>query len=262
MNTALNNMFSEEHSTQVASSRGLAGTAELTSLAATVCENVLKEVSKNVDSYKDIVAESQKQHSAMDELISIVDLNAINVDFLRKLDETTLENMLKSQQSKRSRNKGKRMTLDNYKSLMNAAVAEALIRKVLGKEKQEGSTRRDSGSVDFSPEELIELQADQERLKKELRNVQSKKSIMKTKVGFSESDEKWLALLKAEQQLKAIRHSGQVMIVDETKDKLAALLADVNINDLKASDAKKLIEEARQLLASNQEVTTNVDDNI
>lgn len=108
-----------------------------------------------------------------------------------------------------------------------------------------------SGSVDFTAEQLEELRENQERLKKELRNVQSKKSIMKSKADFSEDDERWQALLVAEEQLKSIRVSTgrtQVVKVDETKEKLAEVLADVDPSSLKAGDSKALLAQIKELL--------------
>ena len=159
--------------------------------------------------------------------------------------------MLKSQQSKRSRAKSKAMTMDNYKSMMAGAIAENLIRQATGKVKSAGGARRMSGSVDFTAEQLEELRADQEKLKKELRNVQSKKSIMKSKADFSEDDDRWQALLVAEEQLKSIRVSTghtQVVKVDETKEKLAEVLADVDPSSLKAGDSKALLAQIKELL--------------
>ena len=108
-----------------------------------------------------------------------------------------------------------------------------------------------SGSVDFTDEQLEKLKEDQERLKKEIRNVQSKKSIMKSKADFSEEDPRWQALLVAEEQLKSIRVSTgrtQVVKVDETKDALAEKLADIDIEHLKAGESKELLAQIRAMI--------------
>ena len=100
-------------------------------------------------------------------------------------------------------------------------------------------------------EQLEELKEDQDRLKKEIRNVQSKKSIMKSKADFSEEDPRWQALLVAEEQLKSIRISTgrtQVVKVDETKDALTETLADVDIEHLKAADSKELLAKIKAMI--------------
>ena len=166
---------------------------------------------------------SQREHSAMDTLIEeMVDFDTVDYDFIYQLDDKTVDGMLKSQQSKRSRCKSKAMTMDNYKSMMTAAIAEKIIRLATGKTKNAVGVRRGTGTVTFSDEELEALRVDQEQLKKELRNVQSKKSIMKSKADFSEEDERWQALLVAEEQLKSIRVStrgARVVEVDTTDRK-------------------------------------------
>lgn len=249
----INEMFNAtENNETTSNARNLAGTAQLTSVANELVAKCISELNDNLDTYRDEFAASQKDHSAMDALLAkLIDFDTIDVEFIKELDETTVDGMLKSQQSKRSRAKGKVMTMDNYKSMMSGAIAENLIRKATGKAKSAGGARRMSGSVDFTAEQLEELREDQERLKKELRNVQSKKSIMKSKADFSEEDERWQALLVAEEQLKSIRVSTgrtQVVKVDETKEKLAEVLADVDPNSLRASDSKELLAQIKELL--------------
>ena len=250
---SINEMFSAtENNEATTNARNLAGTAQLTAVANELVAQCIKTLNDNLEEYRDEFAASQKDHSAMDALLAkLIDFDTINVEFIRELDEATVDGMLKSQQSKRSRAKGKAMTMDNYKSMMSGAIAENLIRKATGKVKSAGGARRMSGSVDFTAEQLEELREDQERLKKELRNVQSKKSIMKSKADFSEDDERWQALLVAEEQLKSIRVSTghtQVVKVDETKEKLAEVLADVDPSSLKAGDSKALLAQIKELL--------------
>lgn len=249
----INEMFNTvNNETTTANSRSLAGTAQLTSLANALVAECIKKLNDNLDEYRDEFMESQKDHNAMDALLAkLLDYDTVDVEFIKELDEATVDGMLKSQQSKRSRAKSKAMTMDNYKSMMAGAVAENLIRKATGKVKSAGGARRMSGSVDFTAEQLEELKEDQERLKKEIRNVQSKKSIMKSKADFSEENPRWQALLVAEEQLKSIRVSTgrtQVVKVDETKDALAEKLADVDIEHLKAADSKELLAQIKEML--------------
>lgn len=250
MSKELLNLFSEQKNQETATNaRSLAGTAQLTSLASTIANDILKTANDNFEEYKELIAKSKSDHGAMDELIAkAYNLADADVEFLRELDEATLDGMLKSQQSKRSRAKSKVMTIDNYRTMMIGAIAENLIRLVTGKKKTAGGNRREAGKVEYSAEELAALQADQEKLRKEIRNVQSKKSIMKSKEGFSEEDERWLALLAAEEQLKALRKDTRTVVVDETKEKLAAMFDGIEVNSLKAAEAKDLLAQALALI--------------
>lgn len=102
-----------------------------------------------------------------------------------------------------------------------------------------------SGSVEYTAEELEVFKNDQEALKREIRNVQSKKSIMKSKADFSEEDERWIQLLGAEDMLKGMRVGGgtvKTVVVDKTGEQLKAELGDKDIDSLKAADAKALLK--------------------
>ena len=245
--TNLNNLFEKANGREtITSARGLEGTAQLNSVASGVVDAILRHIDEHADELSELVAESQKSHDAMDKLINeCYDLKTVNIDFLKELDKKILEGMLKSQQSKRSRAKSKLMTLDNYRAMMMGAVAEGLIRMALGKEKAAGARR--VGSIEYTDEQLDALRLDQDKLRKEIRNIQSKKSIMKSKEGFSEDDEQWKKLLEAEEKLKALRVSARGIAVDTTKHKLAEMLNGIDLNTLKAADAKKLLQQALEL---------------
>lgn len=249
----INEMFNAtENNETTANARNLAGTAQLTTVANALVAECITKLNDDLDTYRDEFMESQKDHNAMDKLLAkLIDFDTVDTEFIKLLDEATVDGMLKSQQSKRSRAKSKAMTMDNYKSMMSGAIAENIIRKATGKVKSAGGARRMSGSVDFTAEQLEELKNDQERLKKEIRNVQSKKSIMKSKADFSEENPRWQALLVAEEQLKSIRVSTgrtQVVKVDETKVALAEKLADVDLEHLKAADSKELLAQIKEMI--------------
>ncbi len=250
---SINEMFNAtENNEATTNARNLAGTAQLTAVANELVAECIKKLNDNLEEYREGFEASKHDHNAMDKLLAkLIDFDTVDVEFIKELDEATVDGMLKSQQSKRSRAKSKAMTMDNYKSMMSGAIAENLIRKATGKVKSASGARRMSGSVDFTAEQLEELREDQERLKKEIRNVQSKKSIMKSKADFSEDDERWQALLVAEEQLKSIRVStgrAQVVKVDETKEKLAEVLADVDPSSLNAGESKKLLAQIRAMI--------------
>lgn len=251
----MDNLFAESNNTVTTNGRGLAGTAQLTEIASHTANAVIAQLNDNLDEHMEQFKASQKDHSAMDALIEeMVDFDTIEMSFINDLDEATVDGMLKSQQSKRSRCKGKAMTLDNYKSMMTAAIAEKIIRLATGKTKNAVGVRRNTGTVIFSEEELEVLKENQEQLKKELRNVQSKKSIMKSKADFSEEDERWQELLVAEAQLKEIRVSTRkvkVVEVDTTKEKLEEAFEGIdleNINSMKAADSKALLAKLAELI--------------
>ena len=251
---SINEMFTTGNNLEATTNaRNLAGTAQLTNLSNELVAKCIAKLNEELSTYSEDFNASKSDHSAMDKLIAqLINLDEVDVEFIKQLDEATVDGMLKSQQSKRSRAKSKTMTLDNYKSMMAGAIAENLIRLATGKAKTAGGARRMSGSVDFSAEELEALQADQEQLKKEIRNVQSKKSIMKSKADFTEDDPRWQALLVAESQLKAIRVTtsrATVIKVDETKEKLAEVLGDVDPNNLKAGDSKALLAKIQELIS-------------
>ena len=252
----MNNLFAESNNTVTTNGRGLAGTAQLTEIASHLTNDVIAQLNENIDEHMELFKASQREHSAMDTLIEeMIDFSTVDYNFIYQLDDKTVDGMLKSQQSKRSRCKSKAMTMDNYKSMMTAAIAEKIIRLATGKTKNAVGVRRGTGTVTFSDEELEALRVDQEQLKKELRNVQSKKSIMKSKADFSEEDERWQALLVAEEQLKSIRVSTRgtkVVEVDTTKEKLEEAFEGIdleNIGSMKAADSKALLAKLAELIS-------------
>lgn len=266
MSEKLNGLFSETNEDAAnGSGRSLAGTAQLTNLSAAIANDILKKVDADFAPYRDKVNASKSDHNVMDALVAeLYDMSTVDCEFLTELDETTIDNMLKSQQSKRSRSKGKTMTMDNYRNLMVGAIAEGLIRLTTHKDKHSGTSRRTAGAIEYTPEQLEELNNDQEKLRKEIRNIQSKKSIAKSKIGYDEAGEQWQTLLIVEAQLKSLRTSeAKTVLVDETKNKLSELLQGVDINQLKPADAKKLIEQAAALISqTKEEATTNDESNV
>lgn len=238
---SINELFTNENREMPTSARQLSGTAELTHIANSIARSILNSMEANIETYRPRIAESaldsKKMDALLDEFRPWTDIEEDSP--LRHLDEKTVDGMLKSQQSKRSRLKGKTMTLDNYTNLMSAAIAESLIRELYNMPKNASYGSRRATSLDYTPAELEAFAADQEALRKEIRNIQSKKSIMKSKADFDESSEHWLALLKAEQTLKDLKVGGQS--VDRTKNALAKMLDGIDLEHLKAADAKELL---------------------
>jgi hypothetical protein len=254
----LKEMFSSKNQTATnGGANQLEKTAQLTAVSTEIANTVLGLIEADEEKFKLMVVESQKSHDAMDKLIAeCYDLDAVDVDYLSAESADTLDKMIRSQQSKRSRAKSKVMTLENYKAMMTGAVAENLLRIASGKPKSAGGGNHNTSDVGFNDDELQKLAADQELLKKAIRNVQSKKSIMKSKADFDEASDRWQQLLKAEDQLKALRDDRPATVDPEVqkaaddKKKVEELLKDVdNIDQLKAADAKGMLAKIKEMLA-------------
>lgn len=251
----LKDLFANSSTNQEVTNRGnqLGSTAELTRISADITREILKRAEADAEKYQAKIVESQKSHDVMDQLINeIYDLTTVDIEFLKAESEEVLDRMIKSQQSKRSRAKSKEMTLDNYITMLTGAVAENLLRIAANKPKTAGGGGARRKTVTYSEEELEAFKNDPEALRKALRNVQSKKSIYKSKADFDPESERWQELLKAEEQLKAIR-DGQTIEAEkaiETTNQLEEMLATVDLNDLKAADAKNMLENIKQMLST------------
>lgn len=247
-------LFVEDKSSEV-SNRGnqLSATAELTKLATDITNDILSEVrEKPLD--EELIEKSMDNHDAMDELVNRVrPLDMIPTAFLVGIDEEELDKMIRSQQSKRSRAKAKEKTAENYKTMMVAAVAEGLLRLAANKPKSGGGAL---GTV-RSEEDYEALADDLEALKKAIRNVQSKKSIMKHKIGFSEEDPRWLELLEEEARLKSLRPEAPERSIEikdlrtqaEAKQKAEQLLAELPA-DPNPEDAAEVLAKLKDILAT------------
>lgn len=249
---SINELFTTESKEMTTNARLLNGTAELTRVAGNHAASIIRTMEANIEDYRERIAASATDTKELDAIISelcpTIDIEEDSV--LRNLSDETVEGMLKSQQSKRSRAKSKAMTLDNYTNLMTAAIAENILRDLYNKPKAAHVGFRRAGNVDYTPAQLEALAEDQEALRREIRNIQSKKSIMKSRDDFDPSSERWQSLLKAEIMLKDLRigASTQVVEVDTTKDKLAEMLDGVDVEHLKAADSKELLNSIMEML--------------
>lgn len=234
-------------------SNQLDNTANLTRISTDIAREILKRAEADAEKYQTKIVESQKSHDVMDQLINeIYDLTTVDIDFLKAESEEVLDRMIKSQQSKRSRAKSKEMTLDNYITMLTGAVAENLLRIAANKPKSAGGGGARRKAVAYSEEELEAFKNNPEALNKAIRNVQSKKSIYKSKADFDPESERWQELLEVEAQLKAIR-DGQSIEAEKAIEKtnqLEEMLATVDLKDLKAAEAKEMLESIKQMLAS------------
>jgi hypothetical protein len=228
-------------------------TANLTRIAEDIAREILKRAEADPEKFADKIVESQRSHDAMDVLIKeTYDLTTVNIDFLKNESEEVIDRMIKSQQSKRSRAKSKEMTLENYLAMLTGGVAENLLRIAANKPKSSGGGGARRTSVRYSEEELERFANDPEVLKRAIRNIQSKKSIYKAKADFSEDSDRWKELLETEAQLKAIRdgQSADAKRAIETTQSLEEMLATVDLNNMKATDAKVMLDSIKQMLST------------
>jgi len=250
----LKELFANNNTNQEVTNRGnqLDNTANLTRISTDIAREILKIAEADVEKYQQVIVDSMQSHDAMDQLIKdTYDLTTVDIEFLKAESEEVLDRMIKSQQSKRSRAKSREMTLENYLTMLTGAVAENLLRIAANKPKSAGGGAR-RGTVTYSEEELEAFKNDPEALKRAIRNVQSKKSIYKSKADWDPESERWQELLKAEEQLKAIR-DGQTIEAEKAIEKtnqLEDMLATVDLKDLKAADAKNMLESIKQMLAT------------
>ena len=251
----LKELFANNNTSQEVSNRGnqLSSTAELTRISTDIAREILKRAEADAEKYQTKIIESQQSHDTMDALINeIYDLTTVDIEFLKAESEEVLDRMIKSQQSKRSRAKSKEMTLDNYITMLTGAVAENLLRIAAKKPKTAGGGGARRGTVTYSEEELEAFKNDPEALKRAIRNVQSKKSIYKSKADFDPESERWQELLEVEAALKAIRN-GQTAEAERAIEKtsqLEEMLATVDLKDLKAAEAKEMLESIKQMLST------------
>ena len=262
----MTNLFTNGATTN-SNSRALNGTSELNTLAATYVNEFMTALNDVNEDYTDVVELSKTDNSELDKLVleltNVSDVDTASLVDAVGNDEHLPNKLLASVQSKRSRLKGKDMTIDNYKSLVQAAISEYILRDAFHMRKN--SNRGGAGSVvTYSDEEIQALAADQEALKKAIRNIQSRKCIMKGKVGFDENSEQWLALLEAEEKLKAQRVSTRVVRqADTTKQDVQNVLDGVDLSTLKKDELKSLLEQITGIVKgepSETEEPTDIDE--
>lgn len=276
--------------------------AELTTAAEAdkeVLQAQLDDKTALLDKIYTAVEDSKVSHEGMDKLIAdSYNLQMVDVSFLQIEDvadkdneeavaaynakvaenDAVIDKMIKSQQSKRSRAKGKAMTQDNYNTLMVGAISENLLRIASGKEKAAVGHSGNSKPIEYDEATLESYKTDKEKLSKEIRNIQSKKSIMKSKANFDDKSDAWIKLLDAEAMLKSLRGDAaatvtKVVIPDYVAPLVAAKkfieteVEPLDLKSMKAADAKDIIARIVSMMAevelpvdeSNEEAPSNED---
>lgn len=249
MMNKLMNVFAANNETKAANGRTLTGTVQLQMQAAEIKKSVIAQLEEamNGEQAEELEAamlKAQSDNNAMDELVQrFTDISSADVAWLTGNAEA--DKMLASVQSKRSRLKTKEATYDVFVQMVEASISEQLIRVATGKTKGNGGATRVRGSVEYTEEQLAAYAKDQDALKREIRNIQSKKSIMKSKAGFSEQDAYWIKLLDAEAQLKALRvgTTSKTVVVqpDPIREQLKDMIGDTDISKMNKADMAALL---------------------
>lgn len=233
-------MTSNESTTQ----RGGSETIRITGIAHTTATEVLQRV-KNKEWTEEQMTEVTQDHDKMDNFLQENNLIALEQFVeLEGLDDGLVERMIKSQQSKRSRAKSKQLTEATFIAMLEGAVCENVLRTMYDKEK--GQMAAPSRLTELTDEDYQKIAEDQEELRRMIRNVQSRKSIAKSKRDFTEDSEMWQQLLIVEEKLKSLRTgSTSTAALLPVKN----ILVDVDIDGLKASEAKALLAQIKELVA-------------
>lgn len=229
----------------------LSNTARLTQMATVVANNVFAKASADKEAYGLKIQASQTSHDAMDDLINECHpLGTLDIEFLKELDEDEIDKMIRSQQSKRSRAKSKVMTRENYLTMMVGAIAENLLRIAGNKPKSTGGAH--GGNIGYSDEDLETLAQYPEDLTRAIRNVQSKKSIEKSKAGFDIESNRWKQLLQTEQQLISIRDRQKTAATEEARKALErqTMLNEMleDVGELNPGNAEEMLASIKSLL--------------
>lgn len=259
----INQLFVDQ--ADAVSNRGhqLSHTATLTKDATMAMSDIMRKIGslkpedEDFERIASLVEASRESHDMMDDLVGeMYDIGSINISYLQSLSEEELEKMLRSQQSKRSRAKSKTMDQQNYQTMMVAAIAETVIRLAANKPKNSGGAAL--GDLGVSDEDFEKLRDDAEELKKAIRNVQSKKSIMKSKKDFTDEHPRWKQLCELEMRLKELRDETTVPVsVQERRDAKAKaeaeeMLKDIDLGALDEEQAKTMLAKLSEVLATNK----------
>lgn len=253
-------LFGEEETVSVSNAGNqLDKTRDLTILAQKHANDAWKIINSNPADYEDQFKAAVKSHDQMDDLLAeVVDLESIDIDFLKGTSEDELEKMIRSQQSKRSRAKAKPVSQETVLTMMTGAIAENLLRRAANKPKGQGGGFT-AGEINYTEAQIEEFKTNADKLKKEIRNVQSKKSIMKSKADFDEQSPRYQELLQAEEILKTIRDGSTPTITKEAEDAIAIkseleeTVEELDVDSLSEEDAKLLLSKVKEILISKSE---------
>jgi len=221
--------------------RGGSETIRMTEVASMIALNVLQRVKAKEWTEEEVVAIA-KDHDKMDNFLKVNNIVELEkFDCIKGLDEELVERMLKSQQSKRSRAKSKELTESVFVAMLVGAICENALRDTYNKEKGHFGAAKGGELTEEDFQRLADNQGD---LAKAIRNVQSKRSIAKSKIGFDENSESYQQLIVTEERLKSLRTGTQGSALLPIR----ALLVDIDFDNMKAADAKALLAKINQLV--------------
>jgi hypothetical protein len=262
----INAMFATTHENRPESDngRGFAETNQLNKVANVIAELILNEIAgcDNDSSLYNNFELSKTSPASMTSLIERYDYMSYYAtdSCLADTSSETLERMLKSQQSKRSRLKGSVMTAHNYKALLTASICEAILRSIMGKQAGTISIGVGAGALEpFTDEELNALAEDQTKLQKLIRGIQSKKSVYRVRFDADMEGPYWNSLLAREEQLKSLRPTPtraiakqSIIIDDSTRVAIKGILEPLEnydaIDRLRSTDAKEYVRRIYKLI--------------
>lgn len=239
-------LFTNDNGTNSTTSRALAQTASLTAYSDSLARALIVDAKKD-EANADLIKASFTTAAAQDTLIELF-CGVLSTDTIVDADEDTLKKLLASQQSKRSRSKGKDMTLSNYISMMSAAIAETVIRTVMGKPRGASATAGSSATTPLSDGDLSVYADDLDLANRRIRSLQSWKSTHKHLEGTIE----WDCVVENIQKLQDLRPSTTTVKVIKEDPRIQAVreqMKDVDISKLNKSEKDALLQDILSKLA-------------
>lgn len=231
----------ENEGNEVVGARGGLETIKMTEAASSIAADIMTRIASK-EWEENFILELPLDHDKMDYFLSdnnLIDMSKFGC--IEGLEEELVDRMLKSQQSKRSRAKGKQMTRSVFVAYLVGAVCENALRKLYNKDKGQMATASIIDS--WTEEDFEKIAEDQETLRKMIRNVQSKKSMAKVKRDFDEASPAWQQLLQFEARLKSLRDGTSTSDLLPIRE----LLVEVDVNAIKGNEAKELLAKIKEL---------------
>ena len=239
-----NSLFTQATTTETGLKR-LDCTAALTQYSDDTARHLLAAVNSNPDMQDDLKL-SFSDSAAQDRLIEAI-VGTVMTNTVELADETQLKKLLASQQSKRSRAKGKEMTVANYLSMMSAAIAEQVIRTVMNKPRGT-SVVAGSSTMPLTEQDIVAYQSDLEAANKKIRSLQSWKSTHKIEQGTAN----WTVVCESIAALQALRPASSSIKVVKEDARISALrekLAGQDLSKMKSADKEALLQDILAQLA-------------
>lgn len=227
--------------TSEAGVRRLDCTAALTSYADAEARTLLQKVNADPELQEALKA-SFTDSDAQDNLIVDI-LGHLSIETIMDADEEQLKRLLASQQSKRSRSKGKEMTVANYLNMMSAAIAENVIRQVIGRPR--GAAARTSTVSPLTEDELKLFKDDLDAVNKKIRVLQSWKSTHK----HLQDSTEWTTVCANIATLQGLRPATNSIKVTKEDPRVSAIRAQLQGHDLDKMNAKDKASLLEDILA-------------